>query len=152
VVRAFAVALAIYAAMSIGYAYAFGADAKSPQALALGAILVLGVAYLFAQGFADAAPKALTAITAGYAAAATVAYFALQSGATALFAGVLPAAPLPGPLELALLALAIAQATFPNWAYHPAAAGLRTHLANGLYVNALTDRWLGLWAKPRRAA
>ncbi|MBU6372406.1 MAG: oxidoreductase [Alphaproteobacteria bacterium] len=159
VVRAFVMALAIYAAMSIGYSAIFGADAKSPQALALGAILVLGVAYLFAQGFADTAPKALTAITAGYAAAATIAYFALQAGAQALYAGVLPAAPAPGPLEWALLALAIvsfglvaiAQATFPNWAYHPAAAGLRVHLANGLYVNALTDRWLGLWSKPRRA-
>jgi NAD(P)H-quinone oxidoreductase subunit 5 len=160
VMRAFLVALVIYGAMSAGYAWAFGAESKSPQAIALGAILVLGVAYLFAQGFADAAPKALTAITAGYAAAAAVAYFALQAGAQALFAGVLPTPPTPGPLEWALLILAIisfglvaiAQATFPSWAYHPAAAGLRVHLANGLYVNAMTDRWLGLWSNSRRAS
>ena len=41
--------------------------------------------------------------------------------------------------------VAVAQALFPLWAYHPAAAGVRVHLANGLYVNALTDRLLGGW-------
>ena len=46
---------------------------------------------------------------------------------------------------------AFAQATFPLWAQHPAAAGLRVHLANGLYVNALTDRLLGGWSS-RNAA
>jgi NAD(P)H-quinone oxidoreductase subunit 5 len=159
VARAFLVALLIYAAMYVGFGAAFGFESKSPQAVALGAILVMGVAYLFAQGFADAAPKALTRHVAGYAAAAAGAYFAMQTGAEALFAGTLPATPAPGPLEAVLLALviasfalvAIAQATFPHWAYHPAAAGLRVHLANGFYVNALTDRWLGLWTAKRRS-
>ena len=41
---------------------------------------------------------------------------------------------------------AFAQATFPLWAQHPAAAGLRVHLSNGLYVNALTDRLLRGWS------
>ncbi len=50
--RAFILALLIYA----GIALAFGLDGKSPQAIALGAILILGVAYLLAQGLADAAP------------------------------------------------------------------------------------------------
>ena len=34
---------------------------------------------------------------------------------------------------------------FPNWAYHPAAAGLRVHLNNGLYANAVFDRLIGGW-------
>jgi NAD(P)H-quinone oxidoreductase subunit 5 len=46
--------------------------------------------------------------------------------------------------------VAVAQALFPLWAYHPAAAGLRVHLSNGLYVNALFDRLLGGW-KVRRS-
>jgi NAD(P)H-quinone oxidoreductase subunit 5 len=66
----------------------------------------------------------------------------------------LPATPAPGPLEWALIVLAvlsfglvaIAQAMFPLWAYHPAAAGLRVHLSNGLYVNAVVDRMLGGWS------
>jgi len=149
VLRAFAFALAIYAAIGL----AFGLDGKSAQAIALGAILIFGVAYLIAQGLADAAPRALTLRTALYAVAASVSYFALQTGAEWLTAGTLPAAPAPGPLEWALLVLAvfsfglvaIAQSTFPLWATHPAAAGLRVHLANGLYANAVFDRLVGNW-------
>jgi NAD(P)H-quinone oxidoreductase subunit 5 len=153
--RAFLLALAIYAAIG----FAFGFTGKSPQAIALGAILILGVAYLIAQGLADAAPRALTRRTAAWSVAASIAYFALQRGAEWVTAGTLPAAPVPGPLEWALVVLAvlsfglvaIAQATFPLWAYHPAAAGLRVHLSNGLYANAVFDRLLGGWSARRQS-
>lgn len=153
--QAFLAALAIYAAVG----WAFGFHNKSPQAIALGAILIFGVAYLFAQGLADAAPRALTRRIAVFAVAASIGYFALHGIALWLAAGTLPPTPAPGPLEWALIVLAvisfglvaIAQAMFPLWAYHPAAAGLRVHLSNGLYANALLDRLLGGWAL-RRAA
>jgi NAD(P)H-quinone oxidoreductase subunit 5 len=153
--RAFVLALAIYA----GIALAFGLDGKSPQAIALGAILILGVAYLLAQGLADAAPRALTWRTSLLAGLASISYFALQRIAEALTVGALPATPSPGPLEWGLVALAVvsfglvafAQATFPLWSDHPAAAGLRVHLANGLYANAVFDRWLGGWKRTRSA-
>jgi NAD(P)H-quinone oxidoreductase subunit 5 len=156
--KAFLAAIAIYAAVG----WLFGYADKPPQALALGAILIFGVAYLIAQGLADAAPRALTLRTAGAALAAAIGYFALQAGAEWLMAGTLPASPAPGPLEWALLGLAVvsfglvavAQALFPLWAFHPAAAGLRVHLTNGLYANALLDRLLDGWAQapahPRR--
>ncbi|MBV6657061.1 MAG: oxidoreductase [Devosiaceae bacterium] len=161
VLRAFGAALSLYFLAGL----TFGFEDKSPQAIALGAILIFGVAYLLAQGLADKAPWALT-IRTGLASVATAfAYFALQSGAEWVTAGTLPATPAPGPLEWALMTLAVisfglvawAQAMFPLWAYHPAAAGLRVHLSNGLYANALTDRLLGGWkaGKPamvRRAA
>ncbi len=148
--RAFLLALAIYTVIGI----AFGFQLKSPQAIALGAILILGVAYLLAQGLADAAPTALTRRTAIYAVAASISYFALQTIAEWLTSGVLPAAPAPGPLEWTLIALAmlsfgfvaVVQAMFPLWAYHPAAAGLRVHLSNGFYVNAVFDRLLRGWS------
>jgi NAD(P)H-quinone oxidoreductase subunit 5 len=151
--RAFLLALVIYGLI----AALFGIDNKSPQALALGAILIFGVAYLLAQGLADKAPMALTWRTAIYSLAAAVGYFALQSGAEWLMAGTLPATPAPGPLEWALIVLAVvsfglvavAQAMFPLWAYHPAAAGLRVHLSNGLYANAVLDRLLGSWSVRR---
>ncbi len=151
--RAFLVALAIYCAIGL----AFGLQHKSPQAIALGAMLIFGIAYLFAQGFADAAPRALTRRLAVYALAASLGYFTLHAVALWLTAGVLPAAPAPGPLEWALLVLAVssfglvavAQAMFPLWAYHPAAAGLRVHLGNGLYANALFDRLIGGWTWKR---
>ena len=153
VTRAFALALAIYAAIG----FAFGFEAKSPQAIALGAILIFGVAYLLAQGLADAAPRVLTRRTAIYSVAASISYFALQTGAEWLTAGALPATPGPGALQWALLVLAVfsfglvavAQAMFPLWAYHPAAAGLRVHLSNGLYANAVFDRMLGGWSVRR---
>ena len=151
--RAFLAALAIYSALG----WALGLLEESPQAIALGAILIFGVAYLLAQGLADAAPRALTRRMAAYALAASVGYFVLHRLAFWLFAGTLPLPPLPGPLEWALIVLAVvsfgvvavAQAMFPLWAYHPAAAGLRVHLSNGLYANAVFDRWLGGWAARR---
>jgi len=154
VLKAFVAALAIYGLVGFG----FGFDGKSPQAVALGAILIFGVAYLLAQGLADAAPAALTRRTALMSVAASVAYFALQRGSEWLMTGTLPATPAPGPLEWALIvlavisfgAVAVAQAMFPLWAYHPAAAGLRVHLSNGLYANAVLDRVLGGWALRRK--
>lgn len=149
---AFLAALSIYAALGI----AFGFADKSPQAVALGAILVLGVAYMLAQGFADQAPAALTRRTAAYAVAATVSYFLLQAGMTLLTAGILPPPPPASGLEWTLIGVAMAsfglvavtQAMFPLWSSHPAAAGLRIHLANGLYVNAVADRLGRAWRKP----
>jgi NAD(P)H-quinone oxidoreductase subunit 5 len=152
--RAFLIALAIYAGIGATFGFVFGFEQKSPQALALGAILIFGVAYLLAQGLADAAPRPLTRRTAVFASAAAIGYFALQTAAEWLTAGVLPATPEPGRLEWTLMALAVlsfglvavAQALFPLWASHPAAAGLRVHLSNGLYVNATIDRMLGGWS------
>jgi NAD(P)H-quinone oxidoreductase subunit 5 len=137
----------------------FGFADKPPQALALGAILIFGVAYLIAQGLADAAPRALTWRTSLYSISAATAYFALQRLADSMMLGTLPATPQPGPLEWTLMLLtvvtfgvvAVAQSLFPLWAYHPAAAGLRVHLANGLYVNAIFDRLLGGWTVSRSA-
>lgn len=154
--RAFLLALTIYAVIGV----LFGFADKPPQALALGAILIFGVAYLIAQGLADAAPRALTWRTSLYSISAATAYFALQRVSDSLMLGTLPATPQPGPLEWTLMLLAVvtfgvvavAQSLFPLWAYHPAAAGLRVHLANGLYVNALFDRVLGGWTLPRTTA
>jgi NAD(P)H-quinone oxidoreductase subunit 5 len=147
--RAFMLALGIYAVVGFG----FGFQHKSPQAIALGAILIFGVAYMLAQGLADAAPRALTRRTIVYAVATSVSYFALQVFAVWLTYDALPAAPAPGPLQWMLIVLAVisfglvavVQAMFPLWAYHPAAAGLRVHLSNGFYANAVFDRLLRGW-------
>ena len=152
VVKSFLLALVIFALAGL----AFGFWHKPPQALALGAILIFGIAYLLAQGLADTAPWALTRRVGLYAGAASLAYFGLQWAAYRLTAGALPAAPQQGPLEWSLIVLAVvtfglaafAQALFPLWAHHPAAAGLRVHLQNGLYVNALFDRVLGHFRTP----
>ena len=156
VARAFLLALAIYGSVGL----AFGFQNKSPQAIALGAILIFGVAYMLAQGLADTAPKALTRRTFAYALATSVSYFALQVFATWVTSGTLPQAPAPGPLEWVLLVLAVisfglvavVQTMFPLWAYHPAAAGLRVHISNGLYANAVFDRLLRGWVMPKASS
>lgn len=147
--RAFLVAIVLYAAIAAGFSIVAGA--KSAQALTLGVILILGVAYLVAQGLADAAPVELTRRTAASSGAAALAYFSFHQAAFALWGESLPPTPPAGPLEWALIVLAlssfglvaIAQALFPHWAHHPAAAGLRVHLANGLYLNTIFDRLTG---------
>lgn len=149
VARAFLIALALFTAVASGFDATLGP--KSPQGLALGAILVFGVAYLVAQGLADAAPAALTRRTAMASAAAAIAYFGFHALSHALWGGQLPSAPEAGPLEWALIVVALlsfglvaaAQALFPLWSHHPSAAGLRVHLANGLYLNAVLDRLIG---------
>lgn len=149
VLKSFALALAIFAAIAASFTAAFGP--KSPQALALGAILIFGVAYLVAQGLADRAPAQLTKRTGAAALAAAIGYFSFQTLAQAIWGASLPPAPPPTELEWALLVVAVAsfglvafaQALFPLWAHHPAMAGLRVHLANGLYLNALLDRAIG---------
>jgi NAD(P)H-quinone oxidoreductase subunit 5 len=147
--RSFALALVLYGGVAVAFSLISGP--KSAQALALGAMLIFGVAYLVAQGLADAAPRALTQRTALASLAAAVAYFTFQLAAQGLWGPTLPATAAAGPLEWALIVLAVAsfglvavaQALFPLWAHHPAAAGLRVHLANGLYLNAVLDRLIG---------
>lgn len=147
--RAFAIALVLYALVAGSFIALVGP--KSEQALALGVILVFGVAYLVAQGLADAAPAALTKRTTFASLAAALAYFTFQLVAGALWGASLPAPPVPGALEWAMIVLALvsfglvafAQALFPLWAHHPSMAGLRVHIANGLYLNTLLDRMIG---------
>ncbi|WP_371135203.1 proton-conducting transporter membrane subunit [Tabrizicola sp.] len=149
VARSFALALVLYLAVAAGFSALVGE--KSPQALALGTMLIFGVSYLIAQGLADTAPRALTRRTVAASLGAALAYFTFQVLAQAIWGPFLPAAPIAGPLEWALIVLAVlsfglvafAQALIPLWAHHPSTAGLRVHLANGLYLNALLDRLIG---------
>jgi NAD(P)H-quinone oxidoreductase subunit 5 len=149
--RAFLAAFGLY--VLIGFS--FGFHHKSPQAIAVGTILILGVAYMLAQGFASAAPRALTWRTALYAIASSLAYFGLQMIMTALTASALPPVPQAGTLEWVLIvlavgsfgAIAVVQAMFPLWAHHPAALGLYVHLSNGLYANAVFDRMMASWRR-----
>jgi len=149
VLKSFGLALVLYGVIAALASVALGP--KTAQALALGTILIFGVAYLVAQGLADMAPSKLTKRTVTTSVAAAVAYFSFQALAQAIWGPGLPVAPDPGPLEWALIVLAVlsfglvafAQSLFPQWAHHPATAGLRVHLANGLYLNALLDRAIG---------
>ncbi|WP_298821834.1 proton-conducting transporter membrane subunit [uncultured Roseibium sp.] len=149
VAKSFAIALVLYGALSLVFALIAGP--KSPQVLAIGAILIFGVSYLVAQGLADEAPSELTYRTSVLATVVAFAYFVFQQTSYMIWGSSLPAAPDPGTLEWALITLAVlsfglvafAQSLFPLWTHHPSTAGLRVHMANGLYLNALLDRFVG---------
>ena len=153
VARAFGLSVVVF----LGVGSLFGLFQKPPQEAALGAILIFGVAYLIAQGLADLAPRALTQRTLAMSLAATLSYFTLQWVMKTVSAGTLPPPPSPDGLMWATILLALAsfglaafaQATFALWARHPAVTGMRVHLLNGLYINALTDRITGRW-QPRK--
>ena len=155
VARSFGLAVVLYAGVALVFSLVVGP--KSPQALALGAMLIFGVAYLVAQGLADHAPRPLTRRTALASLGAAAGYFTFQTLAEKLWGPFLPPVPATGPLEWALVVLAVmtfglvafAQALFPLWAHHPSMAGVRVHLANGLYLNALLDRWVGGFRTPK---
>lgn len=143
----FGIGISLYIAMNL----IVGLEGKSAQALAMGTILILGVSYLLAQGLAGGAPRQLMIMTAVYATMASFAYIVFHKLADKMTEGLVPPVMVPGPLEWALIFLtlasfaitAFAQSTFPMWAHHPAVRGMRIHLINGLYVNALLDRVIG---------
>ena len=149
VAQAMGIAITIYALVGLP----LGLVEKSPQAVALGAILVLGVGYLVAQGLADAAPRELGMATARASVVFAASYFAFQWIAQKLTAGTLPPTPQAGPLEwmliiltlLSFAAVAVLQALLPRWSKHPVVRGLRVHVTNGFYLNALSDRFANGW-------
>lgn len=140
-----AVATAMVLAVG-GYVLAeivFGAVARPLQAQALGAILVLGVGYLLAQGLADKAPIGLSLRLICVSGLLFCVYFVLQNLIWRSTAHAFAPPPTPGPLEITILilavasftALAVAQATLPLWSGTPLARRLRVHLTNGLYLD-----------------
>ncbi len=149
VAQAMGIAITIYALVGLP----LGIMEKSPQAVALGVILVFGVGYLVAQGLTDAAPRKLAMATARVSILFAASYSGLQWIAHQLTAGTLPPTPQAGSLEWLLIALALLsfaavaflQALLPRWFKHPAVRGLRVHAMNGFYLNALADRFARTW-------
>lgn len=148
-------ALAFYASMG----WLFGIEAQSTAIPALGAILIVGLSLLIARSMAGGTNAAVLGRGLAAAAGATVAYFVLQTAALRLLSPTLPPVPEPGPVGLAIMALAvltfaavaILQIVAPALAAEPAWRAARVHLANGLYANALFDRLVGALKRPAAA-
>jgi NAD(P)H-quinone oxidoreductase subunit 5 len=123
--------------------------------VALAAIIAMGVAHLLVQA-AGARPAAGVMLRAGgLAAAVSIAWFVLQSGAAALLAGSIApdvAAHGAGAVTLAVLVVAafacafLLQSLLPHYAHRRAWRTAYVHLANGLYVNTYVNRIVArLW-------
>jgi NAD(P)H-quinone oxidoreductase subunit 5 len=143
--------LGLVLAVTAAVAAVFGlTPAGSPGVLVLGAILAMGLVHLMANAI-DTRPNAyVLGRTAAVAAAIAALYFALQAGAAALLATSLPPAqPLRGGFDLAVAllvvlafaAITVLQSEMSRRTRSPFWQALYVHLAHGLYVNTLANRW-----------
>ncbi|SDU46041.1 proton-conducting transporter membrane subunit [Stappia sp. ES.058] len=168
-------ALGVTVALSFGFSALlgiFGDDtaaataAASPQAIALGAILVFGLTLMLvhagpkdgagASGATGSAPALPLGRLLAVCVAVTLAYLALHALAQTLYAGVLPPPPVVDVAGIAVMLLAVTsfalvtvfQLVEPARAASPAWRAARVHLANGLYVNTLFNRLAGAYTAP----
>jgi NAD(P)H-quinone oxidoreductase subunit 5 len=155
------VALLAAVVVTLLVAATFGATLQEkPGAVALGAILLLGLVHLLANAIDERPNGYVVARTAALTVAVALAYFALQAGAERLMATSLPATlPLQEPLDLAIVVLVVLsfaglvvfQSLMARHAQAPAWRALYVHLSHGLYLNTLANR-LVLRHWPRAAS
>ena len=140
----------------------FGATLdQKPGVFALGAVLLLGIIHLVANGIDERPTSYVIARTFAYAVVIAVTYFGLQSCAEWMLRASLPATQAQrGPLGIAIVALLVlsfATVTFllglvPKQPRAPRWQALYAHISNGLYVNTLANRLvMSLWPTEPRA-
>lgn len=154
-----AVAIVAVLAVTLAVSTLFGATlTEKPGVFALGAIVLLGLIHLIANGIDERPNAFVIGQTVGLAIVVAVAYFGLQFATERLLAGSLPpTAALHGPLDLAIVvgvvlsfgALTVCQSLLPRQAGKPKWQALYAHISNGFYVNTLANRWvLRFWPSP----
>jgi NAD(P)H-quinone oxidoreductase subunit 5 len=137
----------------------FGATlADEPGVFVFGAVLMLGLIHLIANGI-DERPNVYvvgrTVLSAGMVA---VIFFGLQVGAEWLFGHTLPRMQaVRGPFEFAIAAIVVVsfavvtflQGLVPRQSGAPRWQALYAHVSNGFYVNTLANRLvLRYWPNP----
>lgn len=152
-------AIAGVLAITFAVSRSFGAGLmEKPGVFALGAVLMLGLIHLVANGIDERPDFYVVGRTVSLAAFVAVVYFSLQYAVEWLLSGTFPVSgALPGPLSIVIVTavvLSFAVVTFlqslvPAQAGAPRWQALYAHVSNGLYVNTLANRLvLRLW--PRR--
>lgn len=135
----------------LGTAFGLGfSPAHNPALLAVGAILVMGLAQLLAPALDSSGTATGLARVSGLAVAVTVAFFGLEEGARLLLLSALPEAVAPTILVVVLATAVIVAFGFAILLQIlPLREGSRVrqvayvHLRNGLYANAAFDRLIG---------
>ena len=150
-------ALGIYA--FAGWIFGFLGH-ESAAMLSLGAILVMSLGLLLAQGTHGRGHASVLARTAMLAMGASVMYFALQASAAWLLSSTLPPPRAADATGLLIMLLAVAsfavvtvlQILAPKWLASDRWCAMRIHLANGLYANSLFNRLVGALRTPQNPA
>jgi NAD(P)H-quinone oxidoreductase subunit 5 len=148
--------------LTLGAGLLFGVTLlNNPGIFALGAILAMGLAHLVANAIDERPNGYVIGRTLGLAALVIVGYFALQVGFKHVLSGSLPAGRAPdSQLDLAIVAVVllafgcvtVLQNILPYRAHTPRWQAIYTHVANGLYVNTISNRWVLAWWPSKPAA
>lgn len=154
---AMVIGLVLAVALVIGTLFGATITAQ-PGVLALGAIVMLGLAHLVTQALDERLSVYVVGRTVALAMVVAGAYFGLQIAAEHLLAGALPPVQaLRGPFDLVVTALVVSafaavtilQSLLPGKTGQPRWQALYVHLSNGLYVNTFANRLvLRLWPSP----
>jgi len=147
------VALAWYLPLALLWGTDLGGD---PVAIAIGAILVLGTTQLVASAFDSDGPVAGVVRASLLALAVTVSFVTLEAGAHQLLVGTVPEAVALDVLQLVLVALILVgfaavvllQIVDPARSQSARRRAFAVHFRNGLYANALFDRFVGALRTP----
>lgn len=137
-------------AVALGVGAISGATPSAqPGVLALGAIVLLGLAHFIANAIDERPNIYVLGRTTALAVLVAAGYFTLQRAIEHLVAGSLPPAQaLRGPLDLTVIivvvlsfaAVTVLQNLLPRHAGEPRWQSLYAHFANGLYVNTIANR------------
>lgn len=137
----------------------FGASLQQkPGVFALGAVVVLGLIHLIANGIDERPNLYVIGRTIVLGVVVAVVYFTLQYLMELLMATSLPATQGErGSLDIVIVAavvfsfavVTLFQSVVPRQATKPRWQALYAHVSNGLYVNTLANRWvLRYWPSP----
>jgi NAD(P)H-quinone oxidoreductase subunit 5 len=149
-------AIACVLVLTLVFSVVTGATpARQPGVFALGAVLLLGMIHLIANGIDERPNAYVIARTLLLACIVGATYFSLQLGAERLFAGSLPVMypargwfglTVVGAVVLSFATVTFLQGMVSRHAREPRWQALYVHVANGLYVNTLANRLvLGIW-------
>lgn len=156
ILASFVVALGLY----VGVGALLGVTPiDQPAILALGAILVMGLTLLMAQSTVGKPNAYVIGRTLAAAGAVSLVYFGLQAGAEWLLYPAVPVTPVPGPVGIAIIVLAVTsfalvtvlQLLVPSWTGSPRWQTAYVHVANGFYANAVFNRLAGALQRPAAA-
>lgn len=137
-------------AMAVGIGTIFGATiTERPGVVALGAVVMLGLAHLLTQAYDERPNVYVMGRTLALAAVVAFAYFGLQWAAEkALMHALPPAQQLRDPLDFVIIVMVITafaavtvfQTILPRRSSATRWKALYIHVANGLYVNTVANR------------
>lgn len=148
------VGVLLAAAVYVGTAWVWGIHWQHELSLlAIGAVIVMGMARLLATTFDSTSSPALIGRVILQTALIASSFFLLESGMSLLLAGLVPATNalsfgqiiILSVLLLLFASVTIIQAIAPVMKSNSTFQALAIHLRNGLYINIIFDRLVGTW-------